>query len=187
MISLFELGPVRKEVFILSQKNLFLLLVLIFLSSCGTLKKRDNIVFADSFPRGLKVKNEKGSIIGVTPFFLEVDTFKSRVYSFYSDEKVKLDVRYGCPFDWGGSIVPNMIFVFQPVISLSFMLTDLLTGGPMFVVSQFLESFLISILGRSSEKNGSLSSPLRLEIRSYLIKLSSFGKRKFSISTNEMN
>lgn len=109
--------------------SLILLLILLLSVSCGTLKQRDNIVYADSSPRGLKVKDEQGKVIGTTPFFLEVDTFKSRIYSFQADDKIKLDVRYGCPFDWGGSVVPNMIFVFQPVISATFMLTDLLTGG----------------------------------------------------------
>lgn len=42
--------------------SLILLLILALSVSCGTLKKRDNIVYADSSPRGLKVKDEKGNV-----------------------------------------------------------------------------------------------------------------------------
>ncbi|TNF00925.1 MAG: hypothetical protein EP326_05655 [Deltaproteobacteria bacterium] len=109
-------------------KHFFILILLSLVVSCGTLKKRDNIVFADSSPRGLEVKDEKGKVLGKTPFFLEVDTFKRQTYSFFSEEE-KTNVSYGCPFDWGGSIIPDLIFVFQPVISATFLITDLLTGG----------------------------------------------------------
>lgn len=109
-------------------KHLLFLLFILISTSCGTLKKRDNIVYADSTPRGVEVKDEKGKTIGTTPFFLEVDTFKSRNYTFKADES-ESTVRYGCPFDWGGSIVPNLIFIFAPAVSATFMLTDLLTGG----------------------------------------------------------
>ncbi len=107
---------------------IFLFILLTSVTGCGTLKKRDNIVYADSTPRGLVVKGEDGKVIGKTPFFLEVDTFKRRTYSFFNNEQ-SLEVRYGCPFDWGGSIVPNLIFIFQPAITATFMITDLLTGG----------------------------------------------------------
>ncbi len=67
---------------------LFLSLLLV-LSSCGTMRSKKNIIFADSEPRGLEVRNEKNKVLGLTPLFFKVKPRGKRTFSFFKEE-VKL-------------------------------------------------------------------------------------------------
>lgn len=80
------------------------------LTSCGTIRSKKNIIFADSEPRGLIVKNEKGEELGVTPFFFKVNPGDKRKFSFLYKEKFIGDESYRCKWDWGGSVVPNALW-----------------------------------------------------------------------------
>ena len=112
--------------------NYILLLSLILLSACGTVKKRPNIVPFDSNPRGLKVTDKKGNELGQTPFFLKVDPNWSNHYNVIQNNRAH-DLRYECKMNWGGSIVPDSILLpFAPsgtIVGTIFLLTDWFTGG----------------------------------------------------------
>lgn len=87
-----------------------LFLLLMFLVSCGTMKSKKNIIFADSTSRGVSVVNEKGETLGVTPFFFKIRPGDKRVFKFYKEGKLLGEKKYNCRWDWGGSIVPNILW-----------------------------------------------------------------------------
>lgn len=109
-------------------KSILLIFLAFTISSCGTLKKRESMIYADSKPRGLKVKNEKGEVLGTTPFFFKVKTRRKRYFTFF-EKDYKQKVKYKCQIDWGMSIAPDLVFIFNPFISGAFLVTDFLSGG----------------------------------------------------------
>jgi len=104
-----------------------LLLVLSTLVSCGTIKSKKNIIFADSSPRGLEVENEKGEMLGKTPFFFQVRPGDKRKFNFYENGKVVSQETYRCRWDWGGSIVPNLLWA--PIIPVGTALSTIFVFG----------------------------------------------------------
>ena len=85
--------------------RLLSLLLILFLSSCGTLRSPDNIVPIDSSPRGVEV-NYQNKKIGVTPFFYKVDNGKTHKFSFLRGNQ-SIEQKYKCSPNWGQSILPS--------------------------------------------------------------------------------
>ncbi|MBT5094111.1 MAG: hypothetical protein HOM21_07710, partial [Halobacteriovoraceae bacterium] len=120
------------------QFTILLTLILFLISSCGTYKSNPNIVPVDSSPRGLIVKNQKGKIIGRTPFFARID--KGKEHEFYFETYAKFQttahiksLHYKCQIDWAQSIIPDSIFsLLGPVgwiITASSLGADYYSGG----------------------------------------------------------
>lgn len=107
--------------------------ILLSLLSCGTIRSKKNIIFADSTPRGLTVVNEKGKELGQTPFFFRVQPGDKRKFTYVIEGKALGHQNYHCKWDWGGSIVPNAIwaaaFPVGTVLSGVFMTADFTSKG----------------------------------------------------------
>lgn len=100
----------------------------IVLSSCGTMRSKKNILFADSSPRGLEVRNEKNESLGLTPMFFKIKPHHKRKFSFFEKGLKVGEQSYKCSWDWGGSLIPNLVIApFFPVgtiLSSAFLFTD---------------------------------------------------------------
>ncbi|MFT6069703.1 MAG: hypothetical protein ACJAT2_001516 [Bacteriovoracaceae bacterium] len=92
------------------------------------MRSKKNIIFADSTPRGLEVRNEKNDILGSTPMFFKVRPKGKRSFSFFKNGEKVGQQEYKCALDWGGSIVPNIIwsplFPIGTILSGVFLFTD---------------------------------------------------------------
>jgi hypothetical protein len=101
---------------------------IVTLSSCGTMRSKKNILFADSSPRGLEVRNEKNESLGLTPMFFKIKPKGRRHFTFFDKGKKIGEQSYKCSWDWGGSIVPNIvlspIFPVGTILSSAFLFTD---------------------------------------------------------------
>ena len=110
-----------------------LFIFILFLCSCGTMKSKRNIIFADSTDRGVSVVNEKGQILGTTPFFFKIKPGSKRIFKFYRDKKLLGEKEYKCRWDWGGSIVPNILwtplFPIGTIVSSIALVTDASSKG----------------------------------------------------------
>ncbi len=53
--------------------------------------------------------NEKGETLGTTPFFFKIRPASKRNFSYLLEDQ-KREVPYECQLDWGGSLVPNLIW-----------------------------------------------------------------------------
>lgn len=107
-------------------------LLLVFLCSCGTIKKGRGVVPVDSFPRGLSLYDEKGTLLGETPFFLEVESSFYQEFSYEWQGKTER-IPYSCGPNWASAIVPDSLllpaFPIGTAISAGFLVVDSLTGG----------------------------------------------------------
>lgn len=100
----------------------------LLLSSCGTMRSKKNILFADSSPRGLEVRNEENHSLGHTPMFFKIKPKNKRKFSFFNNGVKVGEQDYKCSFDWGGSLIPNSVlmpvFPVGTIISSAFLFTD---------------------------------------------------------------
>lgn len=90
----------------------FLIITFILLQGCGTIGGRKNIVPFDSNPRGLYVYDERGKLLGETPFFYDISP-KSKQYFLFKipDQEGNWSSKelYKCSVDWGQSVVPGVV------------------------------------------------------------------------------
>lgn len=91
---------------------LLVILTQLLLVSCATIGGRKNIVPFDSNPRGLLVFDQRGKLLGKTPFFHDINPKGKQYFIFKIPEdqgewsKKEL---YKCPIDWGQSFVPGVV------------------------------------------------------------------------------
>lgn len=118
------------------------------------------MIFADSAPRGLKVRNEKGEELGMTPFFFKIKADRKRVFTFY-DEGMEKKTTYRCKMDWGLSLTPDLIVTaLNPVVGGVFILTDFLSGGIYKCHEPLIGNFKKSELKSSERKKRILVLPI---------------------------
>jgi hypothetical protein len=92
-----------------------LLLLNLLLSACGTIGGRKNIVPFDSNPRGLLVYDQRGKLLGKTPFFYDIKPKHQQYFIFKvpeSEGNWSSRELYKCPIDWGQSLVPGVVPAF---------------------------------------------------------------------------
>ncbi|GEM_PF-4665188 len=112
-------------------KTLLTIFLLLTFTSCGTITKKDEFFQIDSSPRGLKVLDEDGTSLGVTPF---VSLSKQKSSSKYFIEGDKKSYRQSCSLDWQHSMIPSLLIMpiaipVTPIISTLFIGTDYLTDN----------------------------------------------------------
>lgn len=116
----------------LENKLLYYILIVLFLTSCGTIKKADNIIAIDSSPRGMQVYDDHQQLIGTTPFFKKISPRYSQVFSFKLNGEMK-QVKYKCGINQSQSILPALLLFpaipIGTILGSSFILLDLFTGG----------------------------------------------------------
>jgi hypothetical protein len=119
--------------------NIFLplLVLLFFLTGCGTYRGSHHIVAVDSNIRGVVVENEKREIIGITPFFYKMEPrLEQNLRAFAGDRTGKVflnEFTYHCDLNWKQSILPAglgmLIFPIGTLIGASSIVTDTATGN----------------------------------------------------------
>lgn len=112
-----------------SANNIFIVILLVLLCSCGTLRSPRNIVPIDSSPRGLNVTDEDGNALGITPLFYKFPKGRSHKLQV-GDQKIN----YKCSWNWSGSLIPNNLLLLAGSgaaigFALGFDLADLISGG----------------------------------------------------------
>ncbi len=111
--------------------KLIILSCLIFLSACGSIGSRRDIVPVDSKVRGVSVFDEDHQLIGKTPFFYEMDKGLWQTFYYKKGDREE-SLNFLCRINWSESIIPNLIpapfFPIGTAISAGFFAIDGTTG-----------------------------------------------------------
>lgn len=98
-----------------------LLIMMIFIVSCGSITKRDDYIRVDSSPRGATVRYDN-KLLGFTPMVIPKP--KNKTATIKVGEK---PVTLKCGFDWKHSVIPDALFTgYNPPIGLTYFAIDFL-------------------------------------------------------------
>lgn len=98
-----------------------LLIMMIFIVSCGSITKRDDYIRVDSNPRGATVRYDN-KFLGFTPMVIPKP--ESKTATIKVGEK---PVTLKCGFDWKHSVIPDALFTgYNPPIGLTYFAIDFL-------------------------------------------------------------
>lgn len=152
---------------------------------CGSLFRSKVVVPVDSTPRGAKIYNSFGEMIGETPTFLRISPNDRDLTFLWPDLKLKTTQKAKCQVSWSRSTIPNLIpsLIGPPgmVISGVFLVSDGLSKG----MFDCHKAMMVKVKNESEKKSAKSKKILllppysRSESRSLEIKNSFLARSSF--------